>query len=125
MVNLVTRFPGVRVLLDHLARPNLEDGPPYESAAPLFGLATYPGVYLKLTNRTIREASRGASTPEAFFPRVIAAFGAARIAWGSNFPAAEGTLAALLAEARSGLSMLTDADRASIFGGTARTIYPS
>ena len=88
-------------------------------------LATYPGVYLKLTNRTIREASRGASTPEAFFPRVIAAFGAARIAWGSNFPAAEGTLAALLAEARSGLSMLTDADRASIFGGTARTIYPS
>lgn len=125
VINLVTRFPGVRVLLDHLARPNLESGPPYESAAPLFGLAGHPGVYLKLTNRTIREASRGASTPEAFFPRVIAAFGAARVAWGSNFPAAEGTLAALLAEARNGLSMLTEADRASIFGGTARTIYPA
>ena len=124
LVGLLTRFPGVRVLLDHLARPNLADGPPYESAAPLFSLASHAGVYLKLTNRTIREAARGASTPEAFFPRVVAAFGARRIAWGSNYPAAEGTLAAILAEARDALSMLSDSDRAWIFGDTARTIYP-
>ena len=125
LINLLTRFPGVRVLLDHLARPNLADGPPYESAAPLFSLASYPGVYLKLTNRTVREAARGASTPEAFFPRVVAAFGAQRIAWGSNFPAAEGTLAALLTEAQGALSMLSDSDRDWIFGDTARTIYPA
>jgi predicted TIM-barrel fold metal-dependent hydrolase len=124
LTNLLTRFRGVRVLLDHLARPDLAGGPPYESAAPLFDLATYPGLYLKLTNRTIREASRGLSTPEAFFPRVIGAFGARRIAWGSNFPAAEGTLAELLAEAQRGVSMLPETDRASIFGDTARTIYP-
>jgi L-fuconolactonase len=124
LINLLTRCPGVRVLLDHLARPNLAEGPPYEAAAPLFGLARYPGVCLKLTNRTIRETSRGASTPGAFFPRVLAAFGARRIAWGSNYPAAEGTLASLLAEARSGLSMLSETDRAWIFGDTARTIYP-
>ena len=124
LINLLTRFPRVRVLLDHLARPNLADGPPYDAAAPLFGLAAYPRVYLKPTNRTFREASRGASTPGAFFPRVVAAFGAQRIAWGSNYPAAEGTLAALLAEARSGLSMLSETDRAWIFGDTARTIYP-
>ena len=124
LVRLLTRFPDVRVLLDHLARPDLAGGPPYESAAPLFGLASHAGVHLKLTNRTVREAGRGASTPEAFFPRVVAAFGASRIAWGSNYPAAEGTLASLLAEARNGLSMLSDADRAWIFGDTARTIYP-
>lgn len=125
LVGLLTRFPGVRVLLDHLARPNLADGPPYLSAAPLFGLASHAGVYLKLTNRTIREAVRGASTPAAFFPRVVAAFGAQRIAWGSNYPAADGTLAALLAEARDGLSMLSDSEQGWIFGDTARTIYPA
>ena len=125
LAGLLTRFPGVRVLLDHLARPNLAGGPPYESAALLFALAGHAGVHLKLTNRTIREAARGASTPEAFFPRVVAAFGGQRIAWGSNYPAAEATLAALLAEARDALSVLTDADRAWIFGDTARTIYPA
>ncbi|HEY4073315.1 MAG TPA: amidohydrolase family protein [Herbaspirillum sp.] len=124
LLRLLHLFPGVPVLLDHLARPDLAGGPPYESAAPLFSLAKYPGVYLKLTNRTISESTRGASTPEEFFPRVIAAFGAQRIAWGSNFPSAEGSLVSLLAEAREGLSMLSVADQAWIFGDTARAIYP-
>jgi L-fuconolactonase len=118
-------FPNVHVLLDHLARPDLAGGPPYASAASLFNLAGHPGVHLKLTNRTISEAARGASTPEAFFPRVVEAFGAKRIAWGSNFPSAEGSLESLLAEAKSGLAMLSDADKAWIFGDTARTIYPA
>lgn len=117
-------FPKVRVLLDHLARPDLAGGPPYDGAAALFGLASQPGVYLKLTNRTIAEAGRGASTPAAFFPRVIDAFGASRIAWGSNFPAAEGSLPSLLAEAQAALAMLPEADRRAIFGDTARAIYP-
>jgi L-fuconolactonase len=125
MLRLLKLFPKVRVLLDHLARPDLAGGPPYDSAAPLFSLADYQGVYLKLTNRTISEAGRGASTPEAFFPRVIAAFGAQRIAWGSNFPSAEGSLVSLLAEAKQGLAMLSDSDRAWIFGDTARAIYPA
>jgi L-fuconolactonase len=117
-------FPRSRVLLDHLARPDLAGGPPYASAQSLFDLAEHAGVYLKLTNRTIAEASRGASTPQAFFPKVLAAFGARRIAWGSNFPSAEGSLKSLLAEAQAGLAMLTEEDRAWIFGDTARSIYP-
>jgi L-fuconolactonase len=124
-LNMLARFPDIRVLLDHLARPELTGGPPYAEAAPLFSLAAHPGVFLKLTNRTIREAARGASTPAEFFPLVLAAFGADRIAWGSNFPAAEGSLSGLLAEARDSLSMLPATALEAIFGGTARTIYPA
>ncbi|WP_321782658.1 amidohydrolase family protein [Paraburkholderia sp. J94] len=125
LLNMLARFPNIRVLLDHLARPELGGGPPYEAAAPLFSLASHQGVYLKLTNRTIAEAGRGASTPAEFFPRVLDAFGAHRIAWGSNFPAAEGTLPELLAQARESLSMLPPDAQKAIFGGTARAIYPA
>ena len=125
LLNMLKRFPDIRVLLDHLARPELAGGPPYEAAAPLFSLAPHRGVYLKLTNRTIAEAARGASTPAAFFPRVLDAFGADRIAWGSNFPAAEGALPQLFADARESLAMLPADARAAIFGGTALTIYPA
>jgi predicted TIM-barrel fold metal-dependent hydrolase len=121
---MLERFPRVRVLLDHLARPDLAGGPPYESARSLFELAAYPGVYLKLTNRTIAESGRGLSTPQAFFPRVLEAFGANRIAWGSNFPSAEGSLKSLLVEAQAGLALLSESDRKWIFGDTARSIYP-
>lgn len=125
LTRMLEQFPQSRVLLDHLARPDLAEGPPYAGADALFGLAAYPGVHLKLTNRTIHEAARGASTPQAFFPRVIEAFGAKRIAWGSNFPAAEGALAALLQEAQAALAGVSAADRAWIFGDTARAIYPA
>ncbi|MFP3794844.1 amidohydrolase family protein [Paraburkholderia sp. SIMBA_027] len=125
LLNMLARFPDVRVLLDHLARPELAGGPPYEAAAPLFSLASHQGVYLKLTNRTIAAAAQGASTPAQFFPRVLDAFGAKRISWGSNFPAAEGALSQLLTEARESLSMLPTEAQQAIFSGTARAVYPS
>src|SRR5262249_17829514 len=49
--NVLVRFPGLRVILDHLARPVQEDGPPYTAAESLWRLARYPGVYVKVTER--------------------------------------------------------------------------
>lgn len=125
LVRLLERFPNVRVLLDHLARPKLDDGPPYRQAQALFGLAKYPGVFLKLTNRTVASANAGKSTAAQFVPFVVKAFGAERIAWGSNFPAAEEPLPELLAEVRRGLAPLSPADRDMILGGTAKRLYPA
>lgn len=122
---LLQRFPKVKVLLDHLARPELGDGPPYAAARPLFDLAAYPGVTLKLTNRTIATAKTGQSTPAEFIPLVVSRFGADRILWGSNFPAAEGSLADLLAEARQSLAALPAAEQDLIFGGAAKRLYPA
>jgi predicted TIM-barrel fold metal-dependent hydrolase len=124
LTRMLGLFPRSRVLLDHLARPDLSSGAPYTAAAPLFGLAAHPGVCLKLTNRTLDEAARGASTPAEFVQHVVDVFGAHRIAWGSNFPAAEGALSTLLEQARSALAGLSAADTAWIFGDTARTVYP-
>jgi predicted TIM-barrel fold metal-dependent hydrolase len=121
---LLERFPKVRVLLDHCARPDLSDGAPYHAAAPLFEMASFPGVYLKLTNRTLAGAASGKSQPAQFLQKLVAVFGANRIAWGSNFPAAEGSLPELLSCAQSGLSLLPPSDQALIFSGTAQIVYP-
>jgi predicted TIM-barrel fold metal-dependent hydrolase len=123
--SLLERFPKVRVLLDHCARPELADGAPFAAAQALFDIASFPGVYLKLTNRTLAAAALGKSTPQAFLARVIETFGAARVAWGSNFPAAEGSLPTLVATARDALSSLSPEDRALILSGTAAAIYPA
>jgi len=122
---VLARFPRVRILLDHMARPEIEDGPPYAKAASLFALARHPNLYLKLTTHNLREANKGKATPETFFSRVVAEFGASRIAWGSNYPASEGTLPELLAQARSALAHLREADREWIFSRTARAFYPA
>jgi L-fuconolactonase len=124
MVNMAEWFPRVRIILDHLARPVLEDGPPYASAASLVALARYPNVYLKLTPRTFIEARKGKATPETFFPKLVSAFGARRLAWGSNYPSSEGSLPELLSLAKSSLATLSQEDQDWIFGKTAQALYP-
>jgi len=122
---MLARFPNVRFIIDHLARTEMADGPPYAAAAPLFGLARYPNVYLKVTHRNFEEARNGRSTPEAFFGALVKEFGAERIAWGSNFPAARQTLPELAALGRDSLAFLPQQDRDWIFEKTALTLYPA
>jgi len=124
LIRMLERFPKVRVILDHLAKPTLSDGPPYTNASDVFRLADYKNLYLKLTPRTVTEAQTGKATPATFFPLLISKFGASRIAWGSNYPASEGTLPELLKFSQTALSVLPAEDRDWIFARTALTLYP-
>ena len=108
---LLQRFRRARVILDHMARPVADD------AGSLFALAKYENLYLKLTTHNLRDA------PQSFLERVVKTFGASRIAWGSNFPASDGKLAALLADARQALAALSETEREWIFSHTAKNLY--
>jgi predicted TIM-barrel fold metal-dependent hydrolase len=125
LVDVITRFPDVHLILDHLLHVPMADGPPYTAAAGLFGMAQYPNVYLKLTSAIIHRSRDGLATPESFFGKVLDSFGSARIAWGSNFPAVEGTLPELVADAKSTLSFLPATDQENIFWRTAVALYPA
>src|SRR5712691_5766711 len=124
LVTVLERFPRVRIVLDHMARPAVDDGPPYGAASSLFALRLYPNLYLKLTTHNLRESRQGRATPESFFGRLVEKFGASRIAWGSNYPASDGTLAGVLAEARGALAFLSSEDRDWIFFRTGESLYP-
>lgn len=122
---VLKRFPAVRVVLDHFARAEAADGPPFASAAPLWALASHPNVYLKLTHRPIEQSMQGAATPRAFLGKAVGEFGADRICWGSNFPAAKPPLPDLIAMAREALSFLPQGDQDQIFCKTAQSLYPA
>ncbi len=122
---VLERFPEAVVLLDHGARPELTDGPPYANAMPLFGFAKYPNLHIKYTTHNVRESQQGHATPASFIEALVNSFGARRIAWGSNFPASPGSLATQLNQALEATSSLSLEDRTRIFSGTACSVYPS
>ncbi|WP_434114185.1 amidohydrolase family protein [Paraburkholderia caffeinilytica] len=122
---LARRFPNVAIILDHLGRPDVTDGAPYVNARSLFDLAPFENIYLKLTPRIFGDVKKEKASAETFFPRVVEAFGAKRMAWGSNYPTSTGTLPEILATAQSGLACLSDEDREWIFGKTAQQLYPA
>jgi L-fuconolactonase len=122
--DLATRFANVNIILDHLGRPDVLDGPPYAKAQSLWDVADLTNVYMKLTPRIMGDVTKGEASPETFFPKVVEVFGADRLAWGSTFPTSPGTLAEILATAQDRLACLSDEDRAWIFGKTAQKLYP-
>jgi predicted TIM-barrel fold metal-dependent hydrolase len=122
---LYERFPTVPLIIDHLARPPASDGPPYAAAAALWKLADAPSVYLKLSTYNFRELGDGLGTVQSFVQRCVDLFGASRIAWGSNYPASEGTLPEMVALAQRELAFLGETDRNAIFSGTALALYPA
>ena len=121
---LMDRFPKVRIILDHLARPQLTDGPPFAADQPFFDLAKYGQVFLKVTPVNVEPKDWGKATPASFFGAVVKAYGASRIAWGSNFPATAGPLSAILKKAQDAFSFASTDDRDWIFGKTAQALYP-
>jgi L-fuconolactonase len=125
LIHMLERFPKVRVIMDHLAKPTLADGPPYAAAAPVLSLADFKNLYLKLTPRTVVEAQNGKAAHATFFPLLVSKFGSSRIAWGSNYPASEGTLPELLKASQSALSVLPAEARDWIFHKTALILYPA
>jgi predicted TIM-barrel fold metal-dependent hydrolase len=122
--SLSARFPLAKIIVDHMARPKITDGPPYSAAAPLFALAPCGNVYFKVTPRNFEESKLGKAEPATWFARVVAEFGASRLAWGSNFPASEGGLGQNLKLGRAAVASLSAEDQKMIFGGTAASLYP-
>ena len=122
---IMDKFPKVIIILDHLSRAPSKMGRPIARRPNLFALAKYKQVYLKITPINVTPKSWGNGTPETFFGKLIATFGASRIAWGSNFPNSVGTLAEILGAARRAFSFAKDLDQEWIFGKTAQTLYPT
>jgi predicted TIM-barrel fold metal-dependent hydrolase len=121
---ILERFPDVSVILDHLGRPDLTDGAPYAKAAPLWKLARFGNLFLKVTPRTFDLAEKAPARPDTFFPKLVAEYGADRLAWGSNFPANDGSLKDLVNQGHRCFACLTESDRAAIWAGTAEELYP-
>ncbi|WP_027211069.1 amidohydrolase family protein [Burkholderia sp. WSM2232] len=124
VAELAQGFPAVKIALDHCARPGLEDGPPYARCAALFELAKYDNVYMKITPRTFDLAQAAPGGADAFFATLVEVFGADHLAFGSNYPASAGPLKKLIDQGRACFASLTEQERAWIWAGTAKKLYP-
>lgn len=123
---IMGRFPNVTIVLDHLSGSSAQDGPPYNNAAEFLALAKFQQVFLKVTPLNVTpKGGWGNGDPAGFFAKFIGAFGAERIAWGSNFPNSLGTLTEILGAAQQVFSFAKPSERDLIFGKTAQALYPA
>jgi L-fucono-1,5-lactonase len=123
----VARFPSQTFVLDHLAKPEIRTGAIDEWARDLRRFAGAPNVWCKLSG-LVTEADWQAWMPQQIRPYLDVAFecfGARRLIAGSDWPVC--TLASdysrTMAVVRDYLGPFTSAERESVLGLNAQTVY--
>ena len=121
---LLARFPALRTVIDHGAKPEIAAGHFDGWAADMAAIAARVDVYCKLSG-LLTEAGEDwtDATLAPYFAHLFAHFGAERLVWGSDWPVL--TLASdyatwfdLAAKAVPDASA-----RRAVFGGTAQDLY--
>ena len=123
---VLERFDRLRIALDHLGLPRLDDGPEFENEQVIFDLAKFRNFYGKFSSWTLAAVEKnGKPARVEFFRRLVDTFGAHRLMWGTNFPASnDRSYEGFVKYAQEQLSFLLPGERKWIFGDTALSLWP-
>ncbi len=121
---LLAEYSGLRVVLDNLGNPALEDGPPdFGVDDALVRVAGHRQVTLKVSAMSFARASKAELEPAALLEAMVARFGASRLCWGSDVLLGGATPESAIAEARQAAAGLSDKDAAMVLSSTARALF--
>ncbi|MGH6644558.1 MAG: amidohydrolase family protein [Pseudoxanthomonas sp.] len=120
------RNPGLKVVIDHGAKPPIASGETGEWLSEIQRTAAETSAYCKLSG-LLTEAAVGAADSglQPYVDHLIAAFGAHRVMWGSDWPVLcdRSSYSAWLATAVRMLARNSPEDRQGIFGENAVRFY--
>ncbi|MFT5868650.1 MAG: L-fuconolactonase [Paracoccaceae bacterium] len=126
---ILTRYPAMRVVIDHCMKPQIRDQNPedfQEWADGMHRLAQDTSAYCKLSG-LVTEANDNWTTDDLrpYSDHLFAVFGAKRLMWGSDWPVCQ--LQASYGQWRATAEALTNGlssqDKDLIFGDTAAKFY--
>jgi len=123
---LLTRYPDMRVVIDHCMKPQVRDGAFDDWAAGMTRLARDTGACVKFSG-LVTEANDGWTIDDLrpYAEHLLAEFGPDRMMWGSDWPVCQ--LQASYGRWREvALALTANVDAAGtarIFGGTAAAFY--
>jgi len=120
--------PGLRMVIDHLAKPPLDADDRREWRAQLAAAAENPNVHAKISGLNTATSDFENWNADDIKPAIDTAlelFGADRLMFGSDWPVAilAGTYRKVHDETAKALAGYTEAERAAIWGGTGDAFY--
>ena len=126
LFELLKRYPNMRSVIDHGAKPEIRDNTFSDWATGMAALANGTNAYCKLSG-LVTEAARDWTTENLrpYVDHLLDTFGPQRLIWGSDWPVC--TLASSydrwVDTTETLLATQTDADRVAILGGNAANFY--
>jgi L-fuconolactonase len=126
LLSFCRRYPDLRVVVDHCAKPDIAAARWQPWADDLARVAAQTQAVCKLSG-LLTEAGPAppAHATRRWAQHVLACFGGDRVLWGSDWPVLEqaSSYGAWWAETQALLADVGPTERAAVLGGTARRVY--
>jgi L-fuconolactonase len=123
---VMDRHPGLKVVVDHGAKPAIRERRFEPWATDIARIAQAPQAACKLSGLVTEAAADwSAEDLSPYVDHLLAAFGPRRLLWGSDWPVVNlaGGYGRWLAASEALLAPLSEAERAAVFGGNAARVY--
>ena len=126
LYTLIKRYPALKVVIDHGAKPDISNNSSPEWFDKLALIASETSAYCKLSG-LVTEAGQDPHFEQLapYMEHLLLCFGAKRLMWGSDWPVVEtsSNYQSWLAQVEKFLQPLTDKEQQSIWAGTAKKFY--
>lgn len=124
--DMAGRFPGVKIVIDHLGKPDLKAGDPWQEFRKMFRLKKFPQVWVSASEpyelSLTKEFPYKDTVP--FFKATYEEFGPKKLIWGTGYPKPRWELPMdKELEFVESLPFYTPADRDDILGKNALRIW--
>jgi L-fuconolactonase len=123
---ILEQLPDLTVVIDHFSNMAVQSGPPHFGLdEPLLELTRFPNVYTKFTTVPLGQLDKAGTDVAPIVARVVAAFGAKRVMWGSDITQSKGSYAYMVGLANRATASLNETDRNQVLYESANGVYGS
>lgn len=124
---IAERTPNLKIAIDHLAKPPIKQKQIEPWASEMKWAASYPRVYAKVSglNTAADWETWSAEDIKPYIDYAFEVFGAERLMFGSDWPVANlaGNYGSIWEATQKALQDRSSAEKAFVFGGTAKEFY--
>jgi len=123
LLRLADRFPNVRIVLDHLLEPEMEEGAHFGLDERYETLGGRERIFLKFTSINLDICHSENVPADRLLRRAVDLFGADHLMWGSDIGTSSGTYASMVQRMVDASQLLTPAEQRAVWHDTGRAVF--
>lgn len=123
ILDLARRYPDVRIVLDHLLEPEMDEGEHYGLDERYAAMGGVPNLYFKFTSINLDICREAGIPAERVLRRAVDLWGADHLMWGSDIGTSSGTYADMVQRFLDSAVLLTPDEQRAVFHDTGRRVF--
>lgn len=123
IIELARRYPNVRVVLDHLLEPEMDEGHHFGMDERYETLAAEKNISFKFTSINLDICREAGIPANKVLRRAVDLFGADHVMWGSDIGTSSGTYKDMVQRFLDSAVDLTEEEKRGVFHDTGRRVF--